>query len=387
MSLGEKFLNNLSTHWLPNSIFFILFILFGISLLGAFEIQLPHSTVNKIDRMGDKGGIIGLFFMALTLVVVSFSCTVPFVGSLLISAANGEVTRPLYGMLAYGLPFALVFGGFGLFPSLLKSLPKSGGWLGELKVVFGFAEFALALKFLSNIDLTYHWNLLHRNIFLCLWIIAALIIGLYILGLLRMPKDEKVEKRNLTRWAFALLFLGFGAYMLPGLSNKPLSLLSGILPPISYESGSAPTQNMKAVVNGVFSFRELEEAKAYAKKVNKPLLLDFTGHACANCRKMEENVWIKEDIKPLLQNNFVIASLYVDDKLELPKEQQFISTYDKSEVKTIGDKNMDYEITRFNNNAQPLYVILNEKDQVISGPIAYSSKDAFKAFLEKGIRK
>jgi thiol:disulfide interchange protein len=384
--LGAPFLNFLSTHWVPNLIFFILFIVFGFSLLGAFEIVMPHETVNKIDRLSEKGGFIGIFFMALTLVLVSFSCTVPFVGSLLIAAAQGEVMRPIYGMLAFGLPFALVFGGLAMFPSFLKSLPKSGGWLNELKAVFGFLEFALALKFLSNIDLTYHWNLLHRNIFLGLWIVAAVIIMLYILGFMRLKKDSPVNKISWSRAGFAALFFAASIYMIPGLANKPLSLLSGILPPlITGNSGSAPAANMRELPLGLYGFHEIEDAQAYAQKVNKPVLIDFTGYACANCRKMEENVWPEPKILSKLKNNFVIASLYVDDKQTLPKEKQYVSKYNNKLISTVGQKNMDYEIVNYNNNAQPYYVIISPSGEKIAGPLAYSSKEQFDAFLDLAI--
>jgi thiol:disulfide interchange protein DsbD len=389
MAFGAPFLNFLSTHWAPNLLFFIIFILFGISLLGAFEIVLPHSTVNKVDRLGDKGGLIGIFFMALTLVLVSFSCTVPLVGTLLIAAAQGEVLRPLYGMLAFGAPFAIVFAGLAMFPQLLKTLPKSGGWLNELKAVFGFLEFALALKFLSNIDLAYNFNLLHRNIFLTIWIVIAVITGVYILGFIRFSKDDKIEKRGPLRIAFAVIFLGLAAYMLPGVANKPLALLSGILPPMPVESHSTsnpnlPTDKMRALPHGLYGFYDFDDAQAYAKEINKPILIDFTGYACANCRKMEENVWSKPEVLKRLQENFVIASLYVDDKKELPKEKQYTSTYDNELKTTVGDKNMDLEITKYNNNAQPYYIIVHPNGEKILEPLGYSSEADFIKFLDKG---
>jgi thiol:disulfide interchange protein len=387
MALGAPFLNALSTHWLPNLIFFILFIVFGFALLGAFEIVLPHSTVNKIDRLGDKGGLIGIFFMALTLVVVSFSCTVPFVGSLLIGAAGGEVLKPLYGMLAFGLPFALVFGGLAMFPQYLKSLPKSGGWLNELKAVFGLLEFALALKFLSNIDLAYHWNLIHRNVFLVIWIVIAVIIGLYILGFMRMPKDDKITKYSPGRIGFAVIFFAIAAYMLPGVTNKPLAALSGILPPLPVQevtAGAPKPDLMRALPHGLFGFNEMEDALAHAKETGKPVLIDFTGYACANCRKMEEQVWIKPDILKSLKEDFIIASLYVDDKRELPKDRQYVSTYDNKLKTTIGAKNMDFQISKYNSNAQPYYILVNADGEMITDPVAYTSYENFKKFLEEG---
>lgn len=387
MALGASFLNALSTHWLPNLIFFIIFIVFGFALLGAFEIVLPHGAVNKIDRLGDKGGLIGIFFMALTLVVVSFSCTVPFVGSLLIGAAGGEVLKPLYGMLAFGLPFALVFGGLAMFPQYLKSLPKSGGWLNELKAVFGFLEFALALKFLSNIDLAYHWNLIHRNVFLVIWIVIAVITGLYILGLMRLPKDEKVTRYSPLRIGFALVFFAVAAYMVPGVTNKPLSALSGILPPLPTQAvaSAAPKPDvMRALPHGLWGFNEMDDALVHSKETNKPILIDFTGYACANCRKMEENVWSKPDVLQSLKEDFVIASLYVDDKKELPQERHYVSSFDNKLKTTIGAKNLDYQMSRYNSNAQPYYIIVDGEGEKVTDPVAYTSHEEFRAFLEKG---
>lgn len=391
MLFGAPFLNFISTHWIPNLLFFILFIVFGISLLGAFEIVMPHETVNKIDQLSEKGGLIGIFFMALTLVVVSFSCTVPFVGSLLIYSSQGEVMRPLYGMLAFGLPFALVFSGLAMFPQFLKTLPKSGGWLNELKAVFGLLEFALALKFLSNIDLAYHLNLIHRNIFLLIWIVIGVLITLYILGLIRFSKDNRIEKYHWSRIFFASIFAGLTLYMVPGITGKPLSALSGILPPAPIEtttnSNNAPAVNMRALPHNLWGFYDIDDAKAYAAKINKPILIDFTGYACANCRKMEENVWPKSEVKKILSEEFVIASLYVDDKKELPLEKQYLSNYSNEMITTIGAKNMEYEITQFNNNAQPYYIIIDAQGKVLMKPIGYSSENDFLSWLKEGKRK
>ncbi len=390
MAFGAPFLNFISTHWIPNLIFFFVFILFGISLFGAFEIVLPHGAVNKIDQMSDRGGFVGIFFMALTLVVVSFSCTVPFVGSLLILAAGGEVLRPLYGMLAFGLPFALVFTLLATFPQFLKNLPKSGGWLNELKVVFGFLEFALALKFLSNIDLAYRFNLLHRNIFLVLWIVIFVLIGVYILGYLRLPKDSPVTKRSFSRIGFAVMFFAFAAYMIPGTAGKTLPLLSGILPPMQATTLIAKdleNEKMHSLPHGLQGFHDFDDALAYAKTVNKPILIDFTGYACANCRKMEENVWPEPAVLERMQNDFVIASLYVDDKTEMPNEKHYVSTYDKELKTTVGEKNMDLEITKFNNNAQPYYAVVNTKGDALVKPLGYVSTEEFIKFLDEGKSK
>jgi thiol:disulfide interchange protein DsbD len=384
---GAPFLNFISTHWIPNLIFFVIFIIFGVSLLGAFEIVLPHEVVNNIDRMSEKGGFVGIFFMALTLVVVSFSCTAPFVGSLLIMAAKGEVWRPLWGMLAFGLPFGVVFTSLAMFPQWLKSLPKSGGWMNEMKAVFGILEFALALKFLSNIDLTYHFNYISRNTFLIIWIIIFVTIGLYILGILRLPKDSKVKKYNVQRFVFGTLFLGFAAYMVPGVShNKELNLLSGLLPPKTIASTVADDSKLRDLPHELKGFYDYDDALAYSKEIGKPLFIDFTGYACANCRKMEENVWPKPEVLEKLKNNFVIASLYVDDKKELPKEKQYTSKYDDELKVTVGDKNMDLEITKYNNNAQPYYIIEDSNGKsIVKQPIGYTSKEEFMKFLDEGI--
>ncbi len=386
MAFGAPFLNFISTHWLPNLIFFVIFILFGVSLLGAFEIALPNDTVNKIDQLSERGGLIGIFFMALTLVVVSFSCTVPFVGSLLILAAQGEVLRPLYGMLAFGLPFAVVFTSLAMFPQWLKNLPKSGGWLGEMKVVFGLLEFALALKFLSNIDLAYHWDLLHRNIFLVLWIVIFTVVGLYILGLMRLPKDAKVHKYNATRLGFAALTFAFVLYMIPGVANKPLPLLAGILPPLEATAPAATANSkLRGLPHQLQGFYDLDDALTEAKKTQKPVFIDFTGYACANCRKMEEYVWPDAKVLKRLKNDFVIASLYVDDKTELPREKHYVSTYDQKTKTTIGAKNADLQIVKFNNNAQPYYCLVTPAGELIIPPVGYSSTEDFVAFLDKGL--
>ncbi len=388
-AFGAPFLNFISTHWLPNLIFFIIFIIFGVSLLGAFEIVLPHNMVNNIDRMSEKGGLVGIFFMALTLVVVSFSCTAPFVGSLLIMAAKGEVWRPLWGMLAFGLPFGIIFTSLAMFPQWLKSLPKSGGWMNEMKAVFGILEFALALKFLSNIDLTYHFNLISRNLFLGIWIIIFFLIALYIIGIIRLPKDSKLVKLSFQRVLFSAIFLSFTIYMGLGLiQNKELSLLSGILPPKALNNTAAiDGSKLRNLPHDLQGFYDYDDALAYSKEVGKPLLIDFTGYACANCRKMEENVWSKPEVLEKLKNEFIIASLYVDDKKELEKSKQYISKYDDELKETVGDKNMDIEITKYNNNAQPYYVIENSEGKIIvKQPIGYCSKEDFIKFLDEGIQ-
>jgi thiol:disulfide interchange protein len=399
---GAQAANFISTHWAPNAIFFIVFILFGLSFLGLFEIVLPNSFVNSVDKQADKGGLIGIFFMALTLVVVSFSCTAPIAGSLLILASKGnEVMRPVLGMIAFSMPFAVVFTGLAMFPKFLKSLPKSGGWLNEFKVVFGLLEFALALKFLSNIDLAYRWNTLDREIFLAIWIVLFSIIGFYVLGKLRMDKDTPVKSISIPRLLISSATFAFVVYMIPGMFGAPLRALSGWLPPeqtqdfyLTNAVGSGSTssftktdRNKPHLPHGLEGYFDYEQALAQAKAVGKPVFIDFTGFNCANCRKMEANVWPQTEVLNRLKNEFVIASLYVDDKTELPKEKQFVSTYDKREKTTIGDKNADLQITKFNNNAQPFYCVVTPEGELLTKPVGYTSTEEFVQFLDAGLGK
>ncbi|MEZ4900461.1 MAG: cytochrome c biogenesis protein CcdA [Spirosomataceae bacterium] len=400
---GAQAANFISTHWLPNAIFFVVFVAFGLSFLGLFEIVLPNTLVNNVDKQADKGGFVGIFFMALTLVVVSFSCTAPIAGSLLILASNGqEVLRPVLGMAFFALPFALVFGGLAMFPKFLKSLPKSGGWLNEFKVVFGLLEFALALKFLSNIDLAYRWQLLDREIFLAVWIVLFALIGFYVLGKLRMEKDSPVKGISIPRLLIASATFSFVMYMIPGMFGAPLRGLSGWLPPeqtqdfyLTNAIGNETSSTISTKVDrkkphlphGLEGFFDYEQALAAAKTSNKPVFIDFTGFNCANCRKMEANVWPMPEVLERLKNDFVIASLYVDDKTELPKEQQFVSTYDQREKVTVGDKNADLQITKFNNNAQPFYCVVTPEGELLTKPVGYSSTEDFVQFLEAGLAK
>ncbi|MFN8346272.1 MAG: cytochrome c biogenesis protein CcdA [Spirosomataceae bacterium] len=400
---GAQAANFISTHWAPNAVFFIVFILFGLSFLGLFEIVLPNSFVNSVDKQADKGGLIGIFFMALTLVVVSFSCTAPIAGSLLILASKGnEVMRPVLGMIAFSMPFAVVFTGLAMFPKFLKSLPKSGGWLNEFKVVFGLLEFALALKFLSNIDLAYRWNTLDREIFLAIWIVLFSIIGFYVLGKLRMEKDTPVKGISIPRLLISSATFAFVVYMIPGMFGAPLRALSGWLPPEQTQdfyltnavgSGASTTsltkidRNKPHLPHGLEGYFDYEQALAHAKSVGKPVFIDFTGFNCANCRKMEANVWPQSEVLSRLKNDFVIASLYVDDKTELPKEKQFVSTYDQREKTTVGDKNADLQITKFNNNAQPFYCVVTPEGELLTKPVGYTTTEEFVQFLDAGLEK
>ncbi|WP_428654940.1 cytochrome c biogenesis protein CcdA [Runella sp.] len=401
---GAQAANFISTHWAPNAIFFIVFILFGLSFLGLFEIVLPNSFVNSVDKQADKGGLIGIFFMALTLVVVSFSCTAPIAGSLLILASKGnEVMRPVLGMICFSLPFAIVFTGLAMFPKFLKSLPKSGGWLNEFKVVFGLLEFALALKFLSNIDLAYQWQVLDREIFLAIWIVLFSIIGFYILGKLRMDKDTPVKGITIPRLLISSATFAFVVYMIPGMFGAPLRALSGWLPPeqtqdfyltnaVGGGTSTAPAltesgRRKPHLPHGLEGYFDYEQALAQAKAVGKPVFIDFTGFNCANCRKMEANVWPQPEVLSRLKKDFVIASLYVDDKTELPKEKQFVSTYDQREKTTVGAKNADLQITKFNNNAQPFYCVVTPDGELLTKPVGYAGVEEFTRFLDEGLAK
>ncbi len=403
---GATFANWLSTHWLPNLFFFGLLMFFACSFLGMFEIVLPSNWVNNAESQADKGGYYGVFFMAFVLALVSFSCTAPIVGSLLVLSSQGVWFKPVMGMLAYSSAVALPFTLFALFPSWLKSLPKSGGWLNSVKVVLGFLEIALALKFLSQADQVYHWQILDREVFLAIWIVIFTLIGFYLLGKLILPHDSKMEKIPVSRLLLAIFSFSFVVYMLPGMFGAPLPLLSGYLPPITTMEGedlytnknfggenTAPksvfakkkeTQHLRFPhqLQGVFSYKE---ALMYAKKMNKPILLDFTGHSCANCRKMEENVWAKKEVLTRLQNDFILTGLYVDDRTELPKSEWYISLIDKEEKKTIGEQNADFQIERFKNNAQPYYCILDTEGNLLLPPQSYDTDvQKFVDFLEKG---
>ncbi len=394
---GAEAANFISTHWLPNAIFFIVFVVFGLSFLGLFEIVLPSSLVNNVDKQADRGGLSGIFFMALTLVVVSFSCTGPIASSLLIEASKGEeFLRPILGMAFYALPFALVFAGLAMFPSLLKSLPKSGGWLNEFKVVFGLLEFALALKFLSNIDLAYRWQTLDREIFLAIWIVLFSFIGFYVMGKIRMDKDSEVKTLGIARLFIAVATFSFVMYMIPGMFGAPLRGLSGWLPPEQTQdfyltnggvaTASTPTDSRKPhFPHGLQGFFDYDEAMAEAKKQNKPLFVDFTGFACSNCRKMEASVWSKPEVLSKLQNDFVLVSLYIDDRTPLADNQKYVSKYDGKEKTTIGAKNSDLQITKFNNNAQPYYCLLDANGNLLTPPVGVVGVDEFIKFLETGI--
>lgn len=386
---GSAALNDLASSGIFNFGFFVLLVVFAISFLGAFEITLPAAWVNKIDTQADKKGYTGIFFMAFLLALVSFSCTGPIIGTLLVQAATtGSRLAPAMGMFGFALALAIPFALFAAFPGWLKSLPKSGGWLNSVKVVLGFLELAFALKFLSNVDLAYHFDLLDREIFLSLWIVIFALMGCYLLGKIKFAHDNDLLHIPLPRFFLAILVLAFTVYMVPGLWGAPLKSISAWLPPQTsqdfdlYTAALTPANHptkvekkysdkFKAPLN-LDAFFDYDEALAYAKTVNKPLLIDFTGHSCVNCRKMEAVVWSDAEVLKRLNNDFVIVSLYVDDKTELPEAEQYVSTLSGKKIKTIGNKWSDLQAKKFNTNSQPYYVIVNNQEKVLNLPQAFN---------------
>ena len=394
--------NWLSTHWLPNILFFVVFMVFAASFFGAFEIVLPEKLVNNSDAKADKGGLVGIFFMALTLVLVSFSCTGPIIGSALIQSTSGEVWTPILTMLAFSVVFALPFTLFALFPSWLKQLPKSGGWLNSVKVVLGFVELALGLKFLSVADQTYHWGLLDREVYLALWIAIFSLLGLYLLGKIKFKHDSEMPYLSVTRLVLAIVSFSFVVYMLPGMWGAPLKALSGYLPPIQTQdfvmgSGSAvatetstPTSGVKygdvlELPHNLDGFFDLEEAEAYAKQVGKPLFIDFTGHGCVNCREMEARVWSDPRVLDILRNEYVIVALYADDKLKVD-EADWVTTDAGKVLKTLGKINSYYALKTYGVNAQPYYVLQGNEGVPMVTPRGYDlDVQGFIDFLQSGV--
>ncbi|WP_293946087.1 MULTISPECIES: protein-disulfide reductase DsbD family protein [unclassified Sphingobacterium] len=407
IAFGSDALNALSTNGIFNFIFFLLLVVFAASFFGAFEITLPSSFVNKMDAKSDKGGLVGLFFMAFSLSLVSFSCTGPIIGTLLVEAASkGERLGPAIGMLGFSIALAIPFGLFAMFPSMLKSLPKSGGWLNSVKVVLGFLELALALKFLSNVDLAYHWNWLDREVFLSLWIAVFGLMGLYLIGKIKFSHDSDLKFLSVPRTILAIVVFSFVIYMIPGLWGAPLKSISAFLPPSATQdfdlstgvgnSTAAHTDGKvkkyaeifheRGTPKGFDPYYDYDQALATAKELNKPVLIDFTGWNCVNCRKMEANVWTDPAVAKLLKEEFVMAELFVDDKTELPVDEQIVSTYSNKKIKTIGNKNSDFQAASFNSNSQPLYVIVDPNGQVLvpqSG--ANYNVEQYKAFLQSGV--
>lgn len=401
--------NWLATHWLPNILFFLVFMVFAASFFGAFEITMPSWMVNKTDAKADSKGLAGIFFMALTLVLVSFSCTGPIVGSVLIKSTAGEFWTPIITMLAFSLAFALPFTLFAFFPAMLKKLPKSGGWLNSVKVVLGFIEVALGMKFLSVADQTYHWGLLDREIYLAVWIVTFSLLGLYLLGKIRFAHDSDTPYLGVGRLALAIVTFSFVVYLIPGMWGAPLKGLSGYLPPLHTQDfvigqgGPVSTGNGNArmlltadgrkpkhsdflhLPHGLEGFFDLPEAEAYAAKVGKPLFIDFTGHGCVNCREMEARVWSDPQVLEILRNDYVIVALYSDDKKVLP-ESEWVTTDSGKVLKSLGKINSYYALKTFGVNAQPYYVLQGRDGKLLVPPRGYDlSIPGFVAFLRSGL--
>ena len=398
---GADSLNALSTNVWFNVVFFLLLVVFATSFLGAFEIMLPNSWANKVDSQADRGGIIGILFMALALAIVSFSCTGPIVGTLLVEAASKGGIAPIVGMLGFSTALALPFMLFAMFPGWLNTMPKSGGWLNTVKVSLGFLELALAFKFLSNADLVLQAHWLEREVFLAIWIAVFGAWALYLFGKIRLPHDSPLEFISVGRLGMALLVSTFTIYMIPGLWGAPLKIISGFPPPMSYSESPYGVGNSKGggaasteiLADGaalgphdIIAFSDYDKGVAYAKSVNKPILLDFTGFACVNCRKMEDYVWSDPAIMTMLKNEVVLISLHVDDKQALPSNEQYISETTGKKVKTIGNKWSDFQIENYQANAQPYYVVLDENEERMNEPVGYTPDiDTYKKWLQEGI--
>lgn len=406
---GADTLNQMSSNVWFNLFFFVMLIVFGISFLGAFEITLPSSWANKLDETADKkGGILGIFLMAFVLSLVSFSCTGPIIGTLLVQAAvSGEVLGPVMGMFGFALALALPFGLFAAFPGWLNSLPRSGGWLNSVKVVLGLLEIAFALKFLSNVDLAYHWGILTREVFIALWIAIFGILGLYLIGKIRFSHDSEIPYVSIPRGMMAMLVFAFVIYMIPGMFGAPLKLIGAFPPPDFYNEGwklgsaekgdvginaSQQSEELAAGIDrehcplGLPCFHDYDQGMAYAKKVNKPVIIDFTGWACVNCRKMENNVWSDPEVYRRLEQDYVLISLYVDDKEKLPENEVYFSEVLGKKVNTVGRKWTEMEVKRYNRNSQPFYVLLDHEEKMLTpeGKAYDPSIPGFIAFLDQG---
>lgn len=409
---GVGLANDLATGAVANIIFFLVFIIFAISFFGYFEINLPTGFINKMDKKAEKGGFVGVFFMAFTLVLVSFSCTGPIVGTVLIQSFQGEVIKPVVGMLGFSSAFAIPFTLFAFFPGMLKDLPKSGGWLNSVKVVLGFIEIALGFKFLSIADQAYHWGLLDREVYIAIWFILAILLALYLFGVIKFPHDSKGGKIKPMALIVAVISMAFAVYLFQGFGNAPLNALAGYLPPekttdFSFQQalgliekeekhdvtpegfeGEVKYADFLELPHGLKGFFDYDQAAAFAKEVNKPLFIDFTGHGCVNCRKMEQNVWSDPAVLKRLKEDFVIVAIYVDDKTELPESEWYTSTFDGKVKKTIGKQNFDFQIVKFNGNAQPYYVLLDNDEQPLVAPKSYvPNVDDFIQFLDEATQE
>ena len=388
--------NWLSTHWLPNIIFFLVFMVFAASFFGAFEIVLPSSWANKADAGSNRKGLLGVFFLALTLVLVSFSCTGPIVGTVLIKSTQGEFWAPMVTMLAFSVAFALPFTLFAFFPSVLSKLPRSGGWLNSVKIVLGFIEIALGLKFLSVADQTYHWHILDRDIYLAIWIICFTLLGLYLLGVIKFKYDSPIKKYSVGRIALIVIDFAFVAYLITGFCGAPLKAISGYLPPMETQhirvgkyktpiespKTTSLADHMVALPHGLVGYDNLDAGLEAAAASGKNVFIDITGHGCVNCREMEARVWSKPEVLERLRDNFVIVSLYVDDKTRLP-EDQWVRTPEGRVLKDVGRVNARLVLDRFGVNSQPNYFILAPDGRILAGPRGYNlDPAAFARFLD-----
>jgi thiol:disulfide interchange protein DsbD len=413
-SAGAGFANTLSTHWIPNILFFALFIIFAVSFLGAFEIVLPGKWVTSADSKVDKGGVLAAFFMGLTTVIVSFSCTGPIVGALLVEAASGDVLRPTIGMFGFGLAFALPFTLFALFPSILKKMPKSGGWLNSIKVVLGFIMLAFSLKFIMTIDSVYNFGIITRDIYLAIWIVLFTLLGLYLMGRIKFSHDSDLHHIGTFRFFLIVAVFTFVVYLVTGLFGAPLKGLSSLLPSqqtssfyrqhgVQESSPSLPNAFTPASSSllcgdpkhgdlfemplGLKGYYDLEQGLACAKEQGKPVLIDFKGHACANCKLMEAKVWSDPEVLRRLRENFVIISLYVDDRTLLPEDEWYVSRLDGKQKKTIGKQNEDLEISRYKTNALPLYVIADYDGNPLNKPMPTNMNvEEYRKWLDEGVK-
>ncbi|KQC34644.1 thiol:disulfide interchange protein DsbD [Nonlabens sp. YIK11] len=401
-SISPDVFNEFSTNPYLNIFFFIIFVVFAISFFGAFEITMPNSLINKVDKASSVGGVIGIFFMALTLVLVSFSCTGPVIGSVLgsVLSSDGGATALSVGLAGFGFGLGIPFALFALFPSWLTALPKSGGWLNTVKVFLGFLELAFAFKFLSNADLVWQAGWLQRELFIAIWIAIFGALAIYLFGKIRLPHDDKDQSISVGRLLLGILSLCFTLYLIPGLWGAPLKLISGFPPPMTYSespygfSSNASTAQIEIPdgahlgVHDIITFDDYEEGLAYANEVGKPALIDFTGWACVNCRKMEERVWGEPVIKDLLKNDFVLISLYVDERADLEKEEQYVSETTGKKIRTIGNKWSDFQIERYQVNAQPFYAIVDQNGNDLVEPVGYTPDvEEYKIWLESGLNK
>lgn len=412
-SAGAGFANALSTHWIPNILFFILFIVFAVSFFGAFEIVLPNKWITGADSRVDKGGILAAFFMGLTTVIVSFSCTGPIVGALLVEAASGDFLRPTIGMVGFGIAFALPFTVFALFPSIMNRIPKSGGWLNSIKVVLGFIMLAFSMKFLMTIDSVYSLGLLSRDVFLSIWIVLFSLLGLYLMGKIRFSHDSDIKYIGTFRLFLIIAVFSFVIYLIPGLFGSPLTGLSSFLPSQessvfkfseSFSNNGTRTDNAVQFQNtslmcsepkyndifkmplGLKGYYDYKQGLACAKELNKPVLLDFKGHACANCKLMEARVWSEAEVLKILRDEFVIISLYADDRTQLPENEWIVSALDGKQKKTIGKLNEELEISKFKTNALPLYVIVDHEGNPLNKPMPTNlNVQEYKKWLDEGV--